>query len=1827
MATMWKQQLYAFLLRRVLSPILSAESNRKLHNVIDISFQEGRFVITDVELNPSFFESSGLHVLSTVLKRLEIQLSLEEEGASSSSSLAWRALQLAGAVNQGQPTVSLNANVWIDQLEIRLQAAPMKQRRASHHDGGNSSPSTQTSSTQASFLTSYVEAALSSLRLSVRMTNTRVRVEHEDGWLESCVKQIIYEDRVFDEMAAFHKHLVVVNVSAATRSGVDSPRPLILLDGSIDVKWRLLGDSSEHDSATATHLDSSIVRSETLQSEPLLKHDIAISMKQTLHISSEKESLLRIQSIAQCFSEDVVEEVVVEEMSASTQSRVVSDDTTDRDFEIIDGLMKQYQVAKLLAERKEIRGGILVPCLDPNNPDRLTFDAFFDANEFSVSRYSSFLKESLCLGGEVNKTAPDDWIHTSIRCHLDGGNVKVSFFNDKAHEEYLLLSFSGLNVEADFRRDQKDIRLRIKQLEIEDAHRVYDDGHADLEITSFLRFCARVTEFSPLYDIREEEEPCIDLILKTSENYSLTDRIDIEASFAAMETSLHLPTLLNCQALSHDVLKGSDQSVNASASGGESIILSEETNSSFVLDFYIKIEGIDLSVPLARDNDEWITLYQRSGYTVDSTMARKPAIGLALDQLLVEGSLGKMESCDETTITARSAIVFATSPMTKDSFDAMNRRVDICSFCGRTEVEPCIPISLRIISRTNDEVSSQLVSRIFPKVVDISSFKARQAEDNASDPCLSPNPEDEMFERASSSRSAVFVFIPEFLLDIAADEFRVLQEMANSIASFNHKPNPRDDRTANQISTHREKRSSQQPISILIDFDFIYMLLRGEEENDSFCVSFSAERLKCHLASLSDWLLQFRLILHNFTFSEGNKNCCSLENVPPTRRRSLPSAESRRLRMRQRILNDARIKWNPIFHRSCLFEAISKQTPAILIDFVNDVPGNAESLQGRKFHVTLYDTTYRLDFDPTWLTELNSLLKDVFGDLQNAQATDRNLPQRKVLTRAFFSVVDLNVDYRASPRFPTASRTMLRIGDFRFSSNVVVPFRDVQVVKFSLGDVSVLLSNMPFPYCYENNFLNQSLIMMEDDMKSLNEFGVMDTSDSKSVYQAMNMKTVITLDTLEGSVTFNQRESVEPSLRVDITAGEICLFACKDTFTCLVGTISEIATELTAVTTEDMDSLRSMSTKTTSIVSSTTEKEESSKPEIDTMANLRERSALRPAFGCPVVDQTSNQSGFLLDGYDWTTIDSDETGVAPTIPTDEEQSARWYSSNGSCEEDTMLISNDLREGDFPGPTIVADHFIMNSVSNPMEQGDMGISNYVGSSVEAKVHQRVHIHDLALRMRLFDGYDWPKSVKYPAMKDMSKRNFVIPEISSEEADIESEEDQKPVKDSKAALLEGLLGEETSTFRNEPLPEERAIQIKQNAQLQQLARRTNSYLQFYAGGISARIDSLQQSLEHRLASCLKLRMQDFFLAETISSRRPVKMIGEWFNEDEHPRDSNEGLLSMKVVTWHPEIRVNLANEIGSSECEAVLKLLPLRCLLDQRAIAFARAFFNDECPKPKQKLMKGLHQVPPPIYTMFRVLPLKLKVDYWPQRLNPKALRDGAIVELINISPLDGMVLTLKQVEITNEIGIGAALSILVSRWVKDICSTQLLQFVTKARPLEPITQLSGAATDMIVLPWEAFQNGESVRKALRSGIQGLSKTIAYELLTISSKTAQFLAGNASRMSLPPSAAGDFLPSRPLNVPRGVLETAPHALESLNRGIQAANYRIVIVPYKEYHRNGTTGAMKSVIRGIPVALAAPASGAAEALSFALIGVRNQVRPDIRREEEASAKGLDR
>lgn len=331
---------------------------------------------------------------------------------------------------------------------------------------------------------------------------------------------------------------------------------------------------------------------------------------------------------------------------------------------------------------------------------------------------------------------------------------------------------------------------------------------------------------------------------------------------------------------------------------------------------------------------------------------------------------------------------------------------------------------------------------------------------------------------------------------------------------------------------------------------------------------------------------------------------------------------------------------------------------------------------------------------------------------------------------------------------------------------------------------------------------------------------------------------------------------------------------------------------------------------------------------------------------------------------------------------------------------------------------------------------------------------------------------------------------------------------------------------------------------------------------------------------------------------------------------------------MVTWKAKNLITEDNEVESDDCEVSLQLLPMRAIIDQRAIHFARAFFqNDEDEEVKQKWSSRLHLIPPPRFRAFRVRQWKLKVDYIPQKLDVSALREGSIVELINISPIDGMIILLNQVSVEEVVGLGDVMGGLTGTWLQEIVSTQLHKFLANARPFEPISDVSQGVSDLVVLPYEAFKNGDGIRRAMSSGIKSLAETVTFQALTTTSRLTEYAASKMATVvgGRYHNSASNPLPARPTAAPKGVCDVTGHAMESLARGFQAANHKIVIVPYRDYTLNGATGAATSVLRGIPVMLVAPMTGATEALSYTLLGARNALRPDIRREEEASRTGF--
>ncbi|KAI9220136.1 ATG C terminal domain-containing protein [Blastocladiella britannica] len=77
------------------------------------------------------------------------------------------------------------------------------------------------------------------------------------------------------------------------------------------------------------------------------------------------------------------------------------------------------------------------------------------------------------------------------------------------------------------------------------------------------------------------------------------------------------------------------------------------------------------------------------------------------------------------------------------------------------------------------------------------------------------------------------------------------------------------------------------------------------------------------------------------------------------------------------------------------------------------------------------------------------------------------------------------------------------------------------------------------------------------------------------------------------------------------------------------------------------------------------------------------------------------------------------------------------------------------------------------------------------------------------------------------------------------------------------------------------------------------------------------------------------------------------------------------------------------------------------------------------------------------------------------------------------------------------------------------------------------------------------------------------------------------------------------------PRDAKEGLSQAIRSLHRNVSAAA-RVVAVPMQAMERDGATGAVRAVLRAVPVAVLRPMMGATEAVGAALMGIRNDLDP---------------
>ncbi|KAI5056458.1 hypothetical protein GOP47_0028276 [Adiantum capillus-veneris] len=418
-----------------------------------------------------------------------------------------------------------------------------------------------------------------------------------------------------------------------------------------------------------------------------------------------------------------------------------------------------------------------------------------------------------------------------------------------------------------------------------------------------------------------------------------------------------------------------------------------------------------------------------------------------------------------------------------------------------------------------------------------------------------------------------------------------------------------------------------------------------------------------------------------------------------------------------------------------------------------------------------------------------------------------------------------------------------------------------------------------------------------------------------------------------------------------------------------------------------------------------------------------------------------------------------------------------------------------------------------------------------------------------------------------------------------------------------------------------------------------RQTGVCLEVIFHGVDLQHDTFPETGVY--ASRLALSIRDVRIYDC-SKDAPWKKILGYHRSKSRPRESSAKALNLELESVRPDPMVPL------EEYRLCLQLLPLLLHLDQRHIDFLTNFFPAPPPSSQQlhlgyeeissshssfemRVAEELEEVLLPFFQVCELQPFSIRVDYIPRRVDINALRSGNYAELANLVSWKGIELELKHVKATGVHGWGALSGIVVGEWLEDISRNQIHKLLKGLGPIRPLFAVGSGAAKLVVLPAEHYKRDRRcLLRGVRKGAIAFLRSISLEAVGLG---VQLAAGAHEILIQTESALGSVTLSNSLEKvevrtkvgqPGDMREGLQQACESLSQGLERTASSLISNPLKAYHRAGTSTAVASALRAAPAAAVAPAAAAAGALHRALLGVRNSLDPEHRRESEEKHSG---
>lgn len=392
-----------------------------------------------------------------------------------------------------------------------------------------------------------------------------------------------------------------------------------------------------------------------------------------------------------------------------------------------------------------------------------------------------------------------------------------------------------------------------------------------------------------------------------------------------------------------------------------------------------------------------------------------------------------------------------------------------------------------------------------------------------------------------------------------------------------------------------------------------------------------------------------------------------------------------------------------------------------------------------------------------------------------------------------------------------------------------------------------------------------------------------------------------------------------------------------------------------------------------------------------------------------------------------------------------------------------------------------------------------------------------------------------------------------------------------------------------------------------------------------------------------SKLCLMVQDFYLYDR-SKAAPWRLVLGYYNSKDHPRDSSSNAFKLELKAVRPDPDTPL------EENRLRVALLPILLHLHQSQLDFLISFFGaNNLEKPVVSggdpggstfsvSVKGhnvIEEALLPYFQKFDIWPVTVRVDYSPHHVDLAALTGGKYAELVNFVPWKGIELQLKHVHAAGMYGWGNVGETVLGEWLEDISQNQIHKLLKGIPTVRSLSALYTAASKLVSSPVQSYRKDRRLVKGVQRGTIAFLRSISLEAVGL----GVHLAAGAHDILLRAEYIFASSPSSPQpqgktkanvrhNQPRNAKQGMRQAYENIGDGIGKTASALVRTPLKKYQRgDGAGSAFATVVQGVPTAAIAPASACARAVHSALVGIRNSLDPEHKKESMEKYLGPDK